>query len=152
MSELAAALQRFHAAEPILARPPGTLYRLGKAIRRRRTGIGVAAALTVLLLAGISVSVLFDVQARRADQTRLADRRQYAIEKALVTAWTGDLGAMRSSLKWTGIGSGHGGFGRSPLRLLNDPVNCQVFRLRGARFQGHRLSISYDPCGVQGAG
>jgi eukaryotic-like serine/threonine-protein kinase len=53
-SELAVDIRRYLANEPVVARPASAAYRLGKYVRRHRIGVGVAAAL-VMLLAGFAI-------------------------------------------------------------------------------------------------
>ena len=57
---LAADLERHLAHEPVLARPPSARYRAGRFVRRHRWGVGVAAAIALLL--AIS-TVLLSLQA-----------------------------------------------------------------------------------------
>jgi tetratricopeptide (TPR) repeat protein len=77
----------------------------------------LAAAVTLTVLA-ITASALFAVQARRAAQGRLAERRQSAIDKALVTAWTGDLDATEQSIR----GAELAGASVADLRMLRGSV------------------------------
>ena len=48
-SELAADIERYLHHEPVLARPPSTVYRARKYVRRHRVGVGVARPIAVLL-------------------------------------------------------------------------------------------------------
>ncbi len=65
-AELAADIRRHLHDEPIVARPPSTIYQLGKFARRNRALVtGVAAVFAVLVL-GIVASGWEAVQARRA--------------------------------------------------------------------------------------
>src|SRR5262249_53457916 len=66
-------VQRFLADEPVLAVPPSTSYRLGKFARKHRTAITMAAALVLLLVAGVAVSTW---QAVRATQAQKAEARR----------------------------------------------------------------------------
>jgi len=65
--EIAADIERYLNHQPVVARPPGTLYRTVKFVRRHRLGVGVACALAVLLLA---FSVTTAVQSRRIARER----------------------------------------------------------------------------------
>ncbi len=56
-SALAEDLQRHLNDEPILARPPSRLYRLGKAVRRNKGTFAAAAAVAAALVAGTIVSL-----------------------------------------------------------------------------------------------
>jgi len=53
-SAFAADVQRYLNDEPVLACPPSKLYRLGKFVRRRKAGLGVAAVLLLAMLLGAS--------------------------------------------------------------------------------------------------
>jgi tRNA A-37 threonylcarbamoyl transferase component Bud32/tetratricopeptide (TPR) repeat protein len=66
-AELAADLRRYLRHEPISARPPGTLYTLGKFVRRRRA---LAAAVAACVLALVSGAVVSTVQYLRAERAR----------------------------------------------------------------------------------
>src|SRR6266404_1546820 len=65
---LALDVQRYLANEPISARPPGTLYKLQKAVLRNRLlfiGIGAIALLLVVSLIVVSASLAKERQSRR---------------------------------------------------------------------------------------
>jgi eukaryotic-like serine/threonine-protein kinase len=66
-SEMAADIDRFLNHQPITARPPGTIYRAKKFVRRHRIGVTVATLLVVLLIA---FSVTTSIQAIRIAQER----------------------------------------------------------------------------------
>jgi serine/threonine protein kinase len=66
-AELAADLRRYLNHEAVLARPPSTVYRTHKYIRRHRAAVSVIAGLMVLLAA---FSVLQAVELRRTAQQR----------------------------------------------------------------------------------
>jgi tetratricopeptide (TPR) repeat protein len=56
VTEFAADLQRYMEHRPVLASPPGHLYRARKFLRRRRLGVfGAAAGLAFILLSGVTV-------------------------------------------------------------------------------------------------
>jgi serine/threonine protein kinase len=56
VAELAADIQRYLEHRPVLASPPGRLYRMRKFVRRRRTAVlGAAAGLVFLALSGVTV-------------------------------------------------------------------------------------------------
>jgi serine/threonine protein kinase/tetratricopeptide (TPR) repeat protein len=71
--ELAADLGRHLSDEPVLASPPGTVYRVRKFVRRHRFGV-VAAGLAVLVL--IAFATTMAIQARRIASER--DRAEQA--------------------------------------------------------------------------
>ncbi len=75
-SSLAQDLERHLNNEPVEAGPPSTLYRLHKLVRRNRLAFAAAAAIAVLLVAGIGVSTWQAIRASRAEslaRQRLAD-------------------------------------------------------------------------------
>ena len=72
--ELAADIERHLEDEPVLAGPPGTLYRIGKFVRRHRVGTAVSGVLLAALLLGIGGTSYGLIRARReaAAATRVA--------------------------------------------------------------------------------
>jgi serine/threonine protein kinase/Flp pilus assembly protein TadD len=66
-SELAADIDRYLHHQPIVARPPSTLYKARKFVRRHRIGVGLASTVAVLLVA---FSVTTAIQARRIAHER----------------------------------------------------------------------------------
>ena len=66
-SELAADIDRYVHHQPVVARPPSTVYKARKFVRRHRVGVGVAATLAVVLVA---FSVTTAIQARRIARER----------------------------------------------------------------------------------
>ncbi len=67
-SELAADIERYLQHKPVAARPASARYRAWKYARRHRVGVGFAAALTLLLVAGVVVSSWMAIRASRAEQ------------------------------------------------------------------------------------
>jgi len=65
-SELAEELERVIAHEPVLAGPPSARYRMAKFVRRHRTGVAAAAAIFIVLLAGVVSSTVGFVRASTA--------------------------------------------------------------------------------------
>jgi serine/threonine protein kinase len=83
VSDLAADLRRHLDNLPVLASPPGTVYRLSRFMRRHRVGVAAAVTLVVLLFA-FAATMAF--QARRIAQQRdraLAAERQSIQEAEL---------------------------------------------------------------------
>src|SRR5579863_9410203 len=64
-AELAADIQRYLHDEPIMARPPSTMYQLQKFARRNRALVSGVAAVFIVLIAGIVVSTR---EAQRANR------------------------------------------------------------------------------------
>jgi tetratricopeptide (TPR) repeat protein len=86
---LAMDLKRHLANEPVLARPPSTIYRLQKLVRRHKLAVGAAAAVVVALLAAAGAGVA----AWRSHLTKnrlLEAKRWEALEKALMASHTGN--------------------------------------------------------------
>jgi tetratricopeptide (TPR) repeat protein len=65
-SELAMDIGRFLSHEPVLARPPGRLYRFGKLVRRNKAIFAAASAVTLALLVGLGLSTWMFFRERRA--------------------------------------------------------------------------------------
>ncbi len=70
----AADVQRYLADEPVLACPPSVRYRLSKFARKYKKALAVAAAFTVILVAGIVVSTLLAVWAKSAESEATGQR------------------------------------------------------------------------------
>ncbi|MHC4350572.1 MAG: serine/threonine protein kinase, partial [Planctomycetota bacterium] len=62
-SELAADIRRHLNDEPVLAGPPGPMYRLSKFARRHRAAVSAITAVAAVLIIATIVSVLFAIQA-----------------------------------------------------------------------------------------
>jgi eukaryotic-like serine/threonine-protein kinase len=67
-------IQRFLAGEPVLAVPPSARYRARKFARKHRAALTAAAALALLLVAGVAVSMSQAVRATRAEAEALTER------------------------------------------------------------------------------
>jgi tetratricopeptide (TPR) repeat protein len=84
-SELAADINRYVKNEPVLAGQPSTMYRAGKFVRRHRFGVGVAAALALLL---IGFATTMALQARRIAKERDRANREGAASKRVADFMT----------------------------------------------------------------
>ena len=82
-SELAADIGRYLHDQPILAGSPGTIYRLGKFIKRHRFGVSATAIFLALLVA---FAIMMTLQANRVARQR--DRALAAEQRALTEAET----------------------------------------------------------------
>jgi WD40 repeat protein/serine/threonine protein kinase len=69
---LAMDVQRYLADEPVLVGPPSAAYRLRRFVRRNRAALTTAAALVLLLLAGVTVSTWQAVRATEAEAAAVA--------------------------------------------------------------------------------
>jgi len=84
VSELKTDLLRSLEDEPVTAGPPTTAYRARKFVRRHKTGVGLAAAFALLLIAGLlgtGLSLRRALSAEEATRAQLAETR-YQAEKA----------------------------------------------------------------------
>jgi serine/threonine protein kinase/tetratricopeptide (TPR) repeat protein len=99
---LADDLQRHLSGEPVTAAPPSTAYRVSKFVRRHRAAVTVAAALTILLLGGItgtSYGLLRAEQRRReAVRERLEAEAQKATAEQVVTVFQDMLKSVRADV------------------------------------------------------
>src|ERR1039457_2418568 len=70
---LSSDIQRHLSNEPVVARPPSRLYEFQKTVRRHKFGFAAAAAVIMVLAAGVVASTTEAIRARRAEQeqTRL---------------------------------------------------------------------------------
>src|SRR5438270_2202986 len=64
-------IERYLSGEPVLAAPPSARYRLRKFARKHRAALTTAAALVLLLVAGVAVSTWQAVRAMRAERAAL---------------------------------------------------------------------------------
>jgi WD40 repeat protein/serine/threonine protein kinase len=98
---LAADLKRHLNNEPVVARPPSTVYRLQKAIRRNKLAFMAGVAVAAALMLGIGISTW---QAMVAQQARLqAEHQLYAAKMNLAEqAWDqNNIGQLRQLLEET---------------------------------------------------
>jgi tetratricopeptide (TPR) repeat protein len=75
---LAMDVQRYLMDEPVVARPPGNLYRFQKLVRRNKMAFAAAIAISSVLLLGVVVSTSEAIRATRAEreQSRLKEAAQ----------------------------------------------------------------------------
>jgi serine/threonine protein kinase len=64
-AELTAEIQRFLANEPVMARPPGNLYRFQKLVRRNRLAFAAGSAIFASLIIGLCVTSWFYVKEKQ---------------------------------------------------------------------------------------
>ncbi|MBK8477878.1 MAG: tetratricopeptide repeat protein [Opitutaceae bacterium] len=72
VNALALDLERHLCHEPVEARPPSTLYRLGKIIRRNKLAFASAAASTAALMAGLAIALTLYARERTAREQAVA--------------------------------------------------------------------------------
>jgi serine/threonine protein kinase len=73
---LAMDVQRYLADEPVVARPPGKLYRFQKLARRNKAAFAAAAAVFLALVAGLAVSNWFFLREKGARRRAVAAEKQ----------------------------------------------------------------------------
>ena len=73
---LAADVARHLDCEPVVARPPGTLYLLQKRVRKNMVAYASATAIVVALLAGFVISSEYAVKATRAEKRAAAEAKK----------------------------------------------------------------------------
>jgi len=66
-SEFASDIARHLRHEPVLASPPSTVYRIGKFVRRHKTGVAAGVFVLAALLAGIAGTTIGLVRATKAE-------------------------------------------------------------------------------------
>jgi len=84
VSELADDIDNYLAGAPLIAGPLTTVYRLRKLVRRNRVLVIGIAALIAVLAAGVAVSTLFALQARR--QARISEAYGRFLRDDLLTS------------------------------------------------------------------
>ena len=67
VNDLAMDLERYLHNEPVIARPPSTLYRISKFVRRHRVAVSAGAVVVASLVVGLTLAELSLVRARRAE-------------------------------------------------------------------------------------
>ncbi len=72
-NELAADMHRYLSDDPVEARPPSSVYRLRKMVRKHRTPAAVFAGVTGLIIVGVIVSNVLSIRATRAESQAQAD-------------------------------------------------------------------------------
>ena len=83
-NDLATDVQRHLEHQPVVAIPPGTLYRTRKFVRRHRIGVALAASVTGALIIGLAVSLIGFTKARRErDRAVEAEARRAQVAKFL---------------------------------------------------------------------
>jgi tetratricopeptide (TPR) repeat protein/tRNA A-37 threonylcarbamoyl transferase component Bud32 len=112
--ELVEELKHFLNGEPIHARPVSRVERLWRWGRRRP----VAAAALAIAVIAIGLAAMVSFQARHAGEQRRAERRQTALDNALLAARSGNLNEAEKSIALAELA----GASASELRLLRGQV------------------------------
>jgi tetratricopeptide (TPR) repeat protein len=74
-------IERYLADEPVHAGPPSTAYRLKKFVHRHQGKVLAAAAMLLLVVAAMGVSIWHAVLARHAEQAAIAEQQKTEAEK-----------------------------------------------------------------------
>ena len=82
-SDLAADLERHLRHEPVTARPPSQIYRLGKFTRRHRLQVGFGVCLGIAIIGGLIFSWAGFAQARRERDRALGAEQQATTQERL---------------------------------------------------------------------
>ncbi len=69
-------VQRYLANEPVLARPPGRIYRLQKLVRRNKIIFAAGGAITATLIIGLGVSTVMFFREREARRMAVAAKQE----------------------------------------------------------------------------
>jgi WD40 repeat protein len=75
-AELADDIENYLTGVPLIAGPPGTVYRLKKFVRRHKALVTGIAAVLAVLIGGVVVSTLFAIEADRARDKEVVARAQ----------------------------------------------------------------------------
>ena len=103
---LAMDLKRHLNSEPVVARPPGRAYRLGKFVRRNKLVVTAGTAVFLALALGFGSTALLALRLHQANQDLLAAQgraeqaeRDRVFGEAMWHAMSGDENAVRSALR-----------------------------------------------------
>jgi serine/threonine protein kinase len=164
-SGLAKEVERYLKDEPVEARPPSAWYRFRKATRRHRTALSVAGVVAAVVVLGTTVS-LWQASLARADRQRaeraeakrleeqavadakfkeqtdalVAERRQYALERAIEAAFSGDVAKAYKTI----VEAEKGGVAPERVRWLRGLAYHQQGKLEEA-IQEFQASIDLKP-------
>ena len=86
----AADIQRYLNDEPVLACPPSTVYRLGKFLRRHKSGVAAAGLVALVLAVALSAGVTLSAQ-RASARRRMTELVQQSLVAARTAIEAGDL-------------------------------------------------------------
>jgi serine/threonine protein kinase len=124
---LAADVQRFLTSEPIEARPPSSLYRLQKTVRRNKVAFAGAGAVLAALIIGLGLSLYLFIQekanlrrALAAERTQAALREQAEKGLALERRMR-EMGQYSQKLNEAGLMLSQGRFGEAETLMHSVP-------------------------------
>ena len=84
--------------EAVLAVAPNLGYSLLKFVRRHRVAVILAAVLAALMVS-VAMAGLFALQARHAQQRRVAEQREAVLERAWLSSWSGDFQSAETAIQ-----------------------------------------------------
>ena len=93
-ADMAEDVRRFLRDEPIVARPPSTIYQFQKFAKRHKALVGAVAAVFAVLVAAVVVSSWLAIRARRAEamaDTRAREAQREAAKSQAVTKFMQDM-------------------------------------------------------------
>jgi eukaryotic-like serine/threonine-protein kinase len=90
VAALAEDVRRYIDNEPIVARPATRLYRLSKFVARNRTGVGIAAAVMVAILASLGFALVQMREARRQRDAAVFEARRAEASQQMNTYLVGE--------------------------------------------------------------
>ncbi len=146
-AELVSDIGRHLNAQPVLARPPSTLYRAKKMMRRHGAAIMVGSLLLLALVGGTFVSVTQAIRAKHAEgeaeagrlaQAQLRAKAEIGEEKAKRNAAAAELNEYVADINLTQLALSEGNFGRARQLLDKHRPGGQEIDRRG--FEWHYLS------------
>ena len=121
-SDLVSDIERHLDAQPVLARPPSTLYRAKKLVRRHGAAIAAGSLLFATMLLGIIVSMNQAIRAKRAEklaeegqtvQAQLREKAERGEAQAKASAEAAALNEYVADINLTQLALSEGNFGRA---------------------------------------
>lgn len=100
-ADMAADIRRFLVGHPIAAHRPSIAYQIRRFVSRHRTLVGGAAASVLILVAGVIVSSMLAVQARRSEAQAQWERYRSAVAAAGFAVVNDEVGIARRQLEAT---------------------------------------------------
>jgi WD40 repeat protein len=104
---LAADIRRHLANEPVIARPPSSLYRAQKAFRRNKLACLAGAAVAAALIAGCVLSTWQAVRAARAERREIVSRQRAEANERKATVAQAQEGRLRADAQREAVQARH---------------------------------------------